>query len=227
RGRSLAQPRAHRAARVAGACGLAGPQPDADPRGGTADSRRAPAAGRAHPDARRRRGAPADRRAGRDGPLAARGREEGRRWREKGLLLTRAGSPQAMFMGSGPQGLTRQPRRGRMAKFIIEPHFRLQEWVAEEKGYFKSEGLEYEFRELVQATDGKIHDKGDRVGAFQSFEKGRAADVSCACHWTVGVAASSGHGKLYPDLYSVTPAGVFVPPDSPVKSPGDLAGVPI
>ena len=26
-------------------------------------------------------------------------------------------------------------------KFIIEPHFRLHEWVAEEKGYFKAEGL--------------------------------------------------------------------------------------
>ena len=33
-----------------------------------------------------------------------------------------------------------------MAKFIIEPHFRLQEWVAEEKGYFRAEGLDYEFR---------------------------------------------------------------------------------
>ena len=39
-----------------------------------------------------------------------------------------------------------------MAKFVIEPHFRLQEWVAEEKGYFKDEGLDYEFRELVQST---------------------------------------------------------------------------
>ncbi|PWU05665.1 MAG: hypothetical protein C5B51_14040, partial [Terriglobia bacterium] len=27
--------------------------------------------------------------------------------------------------------------------------------------------------------------------------------------------------------YSVSPAGIFVPPDSPVKEPGDLAGVPI
>jgi hypothetical protein len=114
-----------------------------------------------------------------------------------------------------------------MSKFIIEPHFRLQEWVAEEKGYFKEEGLEYEFRELVQATDGKIHDQGQKVGAFQSLEKGRKSDVSCACHWTVGVAASTGHGKLYADVYSVSPAGVFVPPDSPVKGPEDLAGVPI
>jgi hypothetical protein len=51
--------------------------------------------------------------------------------------------------------------------------------------------------------------------------------VSCACHWTVGVAASNGHGRLYPEAYSVAPAGVFVPADSPVKGPADLAGVPI
>jgi hypothetical protein len=114
-----------------------------------------------------------------------------------------------------------------MAKFVIEPHFRLQEWVAEEKGYFRDEGLDYVFRELVQSTDGRIHDQGDRVGAYQSFEKGRAADVSCACHWTVGVAASSGHGKLYSEAYSVAPAGVFVPADSAIKSPEDLAAVPI
>ena len=49
-----------------------------------------------------------------------------------------------------------------MAKFLIEPHFRLQEWVAEEKDYFRQEGLDYEFRELVRATDGKIHDKGSK-----------------------------------------------------------------
>ncbi|HEU4659807.1 MAG TPA: ABC transporter substrate-binding protein [Pseudolabrys sp.] len=114
-----------------------------------------------------------------------------------------------------------------MAKFIIEPHFRLQEWVAEEKGYFKDEGLEYEFRELVRSTEGKHHDKGDKVGAMQSLEAGRKADVSCACHWTVNVAASKGHGKLYGDLYSVSPAGIFVAPDSKIKTPADLAGVPI
>jgi NitT/TauT family transport system substrate-binding protein len=41
------------------------------------------------------------------------------------------------------------------------------------------------------------------------------------------IAASSGHGRLYVDLYSGTPAGIFVPPDSPVRKPADLAGVPI
>src|SRR5882672_2921662 len=115
----------------------------------------------------------------------------------------------------------------RSQKFIIQPHFRLQEWVAEEKGYFRDEGLDYEFREEVQATGGKVHDKGVKVGAYQSFEEGRKSDVSCACHWTVNVAATSGHGKLYADLYSVAPAGIYVPADSKVRTPEDLAGVPI
>ena len=112
-------------------------------------------------------------------------------------------------------------------KFIIEPHFRLQEWVADEKGYFKDEGLDYIFQELIKSTDGAHHYKGDKVGAMQSFERGRSSDVSCACHWTVGVAASKGKGRLYADVYSVAPSGVFVPQDSPIKRPEDLAGVPI
>lgn len=111
--------------------------------------------------------------------------------------------------------------------FVIEPHFRLQEWIAEEKGYYRDEGLDYVFRELVQSTDGKIHDKGDKVGAFQSFEEGRKSDVSCACHWTVNVAAAKGHGRLNRDVYSVAPSAVFVAPESGIASPEDLAAVPI
>ena len=114
-----------------------------------------------------------------------------------------------------------------MSKFVIAPHMRLQEWVAEEKGYFKAEGLDYEFLEEFVSKAGNKHDLGDKVGAYQTFEKGRHSDISCACHWTVNVAASNGHGKLYADVYSVSPAGIFVPPDSPIKEPGDLAGVPI
>ncbi len=113
-----------------------------------------------------------------------------------------------------------------MAKFIVEPHFRLQEWVAEEKGYFRDQGLDYEFRELIRSTAGQHHNKGGR-GAFQSIEEGREANVSCACHWTVNVAASNGHTKMYSDAYSVAPSGIFVSADSRVRTPADLAGVPI
>src|SRR5258708_29989134 len=115
-----------------------------------------------------------------------------------------------------------------MSKFVISPHFRLQEWVAEEKGYFKTEGLAYEFRDNYGPGDvGKKHATPNRIGAYQSIEQGRACDVSGACHWTMNVAASNGHGKLYADAYSVSPCGVFVPPESPVKTPADLARVPI
>jgi ABC-type nitrate/sulfonate/bicarbonate transport system substrate-binding protein len=114
-----------------------------------------------------------------------------------------------------------------MSKFVIAPHFRLQEWVAEEKGYFKAEGLDYVFQETMGSKDAKMHNLGDKVGAYQTIEKGRTCDVSGACHWTVNVAASAGHAKLYGDAYSVSPAGVFVAPESKIKTPADLRGVPI
>jgi hypothetical protein len=115
-----------------------------------------------------------------------------------------------------------------MGRFVISPHFRLQEWVAEEKGYFKAEGLAYEFRDNWAGEDpGKAHATPDRFGAYQNIAEGRTTNVSCACHWTVNVAASAGHGKLYGDCYSVAPSGIFVAPDSGIHTPQDLKGVPI
>jgi ABC-type nitrate/sulfonate/bicarbonate transport system substrate-binding protein len=114
-----------------------------------------------------------------------------------------------------------------MSRFVIAPHMRLHEWVAEEKGYFAQEGLDYEFHEAVPSREAQSHNLGDRIGAFQTFERGRGSDIGCACHWTVNVSASIGHGKLYADAYSVAPAGIFVAPESEIRSPEQLAGVPI
>jgi len=114
-----------------------------------------------------------------------------------------------------------------MAKFIIAPHMRLHEWIARDQGYFDREGLDYEFRDQLATPTERIHDLGDKVGAYQTIERGRDSDISCACHWTVNVAASVGHGKLYPQAYSVAPAAVFVPPESTVSHPSELAGLPI
>ena len=79
----------------------------------------------------------------------------------------------------------------------------------------------------MQSSDGASQQLGDKVGAMQTFERGRKSDISCACHWTVNVAATKGHGKLYGDVYQVSTCGIFVPPDSKVKTPEDFAGVPI
>ena len=119
-----------------------------------------------------------------------------------------------------------------MGKFIIAPHMRLQEWVAEEKGYFNQEGLDYEFYDVktnvaaIKTAEELPPEK--RSGAYQTFEgKGRACDISSACHWTVNMAASSGRGRLWGEAYSVTPGGIYVAPDSDIKKPEELAGVPI
>ena len=55
-----------------------------------------------------------------------------------------------------------------MAKFRIQSHGRLQEWVAEEKGYFKEEGLDYEFLVKPIATwssQRRVHRIGSGGGA--------------------------------------------------------------
>ncbi len=120
-----------------------------------------------------------------------------------------------------------------MAKFRIQSHGRLQEWVAEEKGYFKDEGLDYEFLvkpiitwaadlEKVGAAPADI-----ARGAYESFEEGRGCNLSAACHWTVNMAASAGHGKMWGRAYSVSPSGIFAPPDSPIQKADDLADVPV
>lgn len=113
----------------------------------------------------------------------------------------------------------------------ILPHGRLQEWVAEERGYFAAEGLDYSFLpEGDYAVPAGPRDAtGEiRTGAFETFGAGRGgADVSCACHWATNAAASSGAGQLVTSAYSVAPCGIMVPPESPIRRPEDLAGVPV
>jgi hypothetical protein len=115
-----------------------------------------------------------------------------------------------------------------MDKFVISPHFRLQDWVAEEKNYFKEEGLDYIFQDNYGPGDAAVkHATPNKVGAYQSLEQGRACSVSGACHWTVNVGASKGHNKLYADAYSVAPCGIFVAPESEIRHPEQLKGVEI
>ncbi len=118
-----------------------------------------------------------------------------------------------------------------MSLFRIQPHGRLQEWVAEEKGYFKDEGLDYEFVHGMATVQPAVQQAGPvrqvKDGAFESYERGREVEVSSACHWAVNMASSSGHGRMWGHAYSITPAGIFVPPESPMKSAEDLAGVEV
>jgi NitT/TauT family transport system substrate-binding protein len=126
-----------------------------------------------------------------------------------------------------------------MARFRIQPHVRLQEWVAKERGFFRDEGLDYEF-DAARFAGGSAAAEPDspvrsadaaplagRSGAFEDMAEGRACDVSAACHWAVNAAASSAHGKMWGRAYSVCSSGIFVPAESPYRRPEDLAGVEV
>ena len=63
-----------------------------------------------------------------------------------------------------------------MARFIIQPHGRLNDWVAEENGYLADEGLDYwinvdaNHKQLPQLAETLMADgsiKADLIGAFE------------------------------------------------------------
>src|SRR5439155_11092453 len=104
-----------------------------------------------------------------------------------------------------------------------------------EKGYFTEEGLDYEFvhwelgRREQAATVATVATTPEMVlgGALEDMRDGRSCEVSSACHWCVNMAAASSPGRMWGGAYTVTPAGVYVPPESSVRRAEDLAGVPI
>jgi len=122
-----------------------------------------------------------------------------------------------------------------MASFHIQPHGRLQEWVADEDGYFKDEGLTYVFASGFDMGKEKRPKGAPEVkyGAFESYKQNDGSkgpsrsDISCACHWAVNQAAAENAGNLYRDAYVVTPGAVMVRPDSAIRKPEQLENVAI
>lgn len=128
-----------------------------------------------------------------------------------------------------------------MAKFIIQPHGRLNDWVADEKGYFREAGLDYEFNvegsrkstPRLAGVDSPAALKDSLFGAFERYAEGHgrkgegAGDVSCACHWTVNQAAKVKEGIMWGKAYSVCESAIVVPGDSKVSEPRHLAGIEI
>lgn len=93
-----------------------------------------------------------------------------------------------------------------MGKFVVQPHVRLQEWVAEELGFFRDEGLDYAFQtdgfSAKSLTTASVRTTDEapapvQTGAFEDMSAGRSCDVSSACHWAVNAAAATQHGRMY------------------------------
>ena len=130
-----------------------------------------------------------------------------------------------------------------MPPFTIQPHGRLNDWVADEKGYFTDEGLDYFLNVeasyktvdmLPEATNDEPV-KDNLHGAFERYADGggrkgtaeNAGDISCACHWTVNQSAKLNTGVMYGKAYSICDAAIVVPEDSEIFTPNDLANVDV
>src|SRR5262249_13453298 len=140
--------------------------------------------------------------------------------------------------GSGQHG------RLTMRKFRIQKHGRLQELVAHENGYFRHEGLDYEFGDFVSRevmgpiveqlkpvnADGTPAGPGTvdvPTGLAETYAARRAPLGSAAVHWALNEAAGAQYGRMWGHAYSVTPGAIVVPAESPIMKATDLAGVEV
>jgi NitT/TauT family transport system substrate-binding protein len=120
-----------------------------------------------------------------------------------------------------------------MGRFRIATHGRLQDWIAVQNGYFEDEGLDYELDVRAQENaDQDIDATGQadvRTGAYELYRVGGGGKtgMSCACHWAVNQAAGDAAGRMWGRCYAILPSGVYVPEDSEIRRPEDLAGVEV
>ena len=124
-----------------------------------------------------------------------------------------------------------------MPKFRIQPHVRLQEWVAEEHGLLPRGGPRLRVRAAAASPAGRDTAVGQpgrrralsvRSGAFEDMETGRACDVSGACHWAVNAAATGEPRKdVGQGVLGVRLRASSWRPTRAYRRPEDLAGVEV
>ena len=65
-----------------------------------------------------------------------------------------------------------------LSRFVIQPHVRLQEWVAEELGFFKDEGLDYEFQPDGFSARSLVTSSVQSTDEISTVESGAFEDMS-------------------------------------------------
>ena len=105
----------------------------------------------------------------------------------------------------------------------------LNDFVAQEEGFFEAEGIEVEFdiktfRGTQSSWKGLDYKQRPQDKPYAEGDKGL---IQCACAWGSISNASAGMGRFVPDCYGVSPWAIFVRPDSKVRRPQDLADVPV
>ena len=105
---------------------------------------------------------------------------------------------------------------------------RLHEWIAIERGYFQEQGIEPDIRWDVLTGTMSSWQGMDYLQRPQDqpFVEGEQT-ITNACMWGSVCNAGAGLGKFVADAYGVARWAIYVRPDSRIRTPEDLAGVPI
>lgn len=108
---------------------------------------------------------------------------------------------------------------------------RLNEWVALDQGFFEAEGLDVQINwdglKVQQGKLGKPEDKDQTELDKLLLGQLLTSEISSACAWGTVCMTGAGRGKFVTGVHGVSPCAVYVQPDSNIREPKDLRGVPI
>jgi NitT/TauT family transport system substrate-binding protein len=105
----------------------------------------------------------------------------------------------------------------------------INDFVAQEEGFFAAEGLELEFDwKTFRGTQSSW--KG--LNYFERpqdrpYSEDKHDVIQGACAWGSICNASAGMGRFVPDAYGLSPWAIFVRPDSKIQRPEDLKDVAV
>ena len=104
----------------------------------------------------------------------------------------------------------------------------LNDFVAQEEGFFAAEGIEVEFDWKTFRGTQSSWKEFDYLQRPQDkpYAEGRSV-IQSACQWGSICNASAGMGRFVPDCYGISPWAIFVRPDSRLQRPEDLKDVEI
>ncbi|HEX2331955.1 MAG TPA: hypothetical protein VHI32_02160 [Burkholderiales bacterium] len=105
----------------------------------------------------------------------------------------------------------------------------LNDFVAEQEGFFADEGIEVEWDiKTFRGTQSSWKDLDYKSRPQDKpYAEGDKSLIQCACVWGSISNASAGMGRFVPDCYGVSPWAIFVRPDSKIRRPEDLKDVPV
>src|SRR5205809_5260468 len=106
----------------------------------------------------------------------------------------------------------------------------LNDFVAEQEGFFTAEGIEVEwdiktFRGTQSSWKGSNYLQRPQDKPYTEAKDDGL--IQCACLWGTISNAGAGMGRFVGDCYGVSPWAIFVRPESRIRKPEDLADVAI